>query len=158
MLPASRGVHALGRPVAEARTCEAASSAAAIQFGPIGPSHTPSAGGPVVPFPMDDGAASRPRRTSVPELLTASLMPFSTERGGSLSGAAIVVGFCLSFAATWSELTGADASTPGVDARLAPPEGSAGQGPAEPQGCLANRIRQALARYRARRYAFVESM
>jgi ZIP family zinc transporter len=33
-------------------------------------------------------------------MLTTSLMPFSTERGGSLAGAATVVGFCLSFAAT----------------------------------------------------------
>ena len=33
-------------------------------------------------------------------MLTTSLMPFSQERGGSLAGAATVVGFCLSFAAT----------------------------------------------------------
>ena len=33
-------------------------------------------------------------------MLTTSLMPFSQERGGSLAGAATVVGFCVSFAAT----------------------------------------------------------
>jgi ZIP family zinc transporter len=33
-------------------------------------------------------------------MLTTSFMPFSQERGGSLAGAATVVGFCLSFAAT----------------------------------------------------------
>ena len=33
-------------------------------------------------------------------MLTTSLMPFSQERGGSLAGAATVIGFCLSFAAT----------------------------------------------------------
>jgi zinc transporter, ZIP family len=33
-------------------------------------------------------------------MLTTSLMPFSQERGGALAGAATVVGFCLSFAAT----------------------------------------------------------
>ena len=33
-------------------------------------------------------------------MLTTSLMPFSQERGGSLAGAATVLGFCVSFAAT----------------------------------------------------------
>ena len=33
-------------------------------------------------------------------MLTTSLMPFSQERGGSLAGAATVVGFCLSFGAS----------------------------------------------------------
>jgi ZIP family zinc transporter len=33
-------------------------------------------------------------------MLTTSLMPFSQERAGSLAGAATVVGFCLSYAAT----------------------------------------------------------
>jgi ZIP family zinc transporter len=33
-------------------------------------------------------------------MLTTSLMPFSQKRGGALAGAATVVGFCLSFAAT----------------------------------------------------------
>ena len=33
-------------------------------------------------------------------MLTSSVIPFSSERGVSLAGAARVVGFCLSFAAT----------------------------------------------------------